>query len=82
MAQQPGARERSVPMGKSSLDEYVITFGKYKGKRLADISLKALDSYLGWLEREATGTHALLLTDYLKTYLKHYERELEQELES
>jgi len=60
------------------LDKYKIRFGKFKGKELQKISLKDLDSYLGWLEVNFNTGKGKCLIEKLKVYLKHYEKELEK----
>lgn len=63
------------------LDEYVVCIGKYKGKKLEEIPLKELDSYLGWIDTQQNiGVALLELRGILMQYLEHYADELEKEL--
>lgn len=68
---------------QDDLGKSVVFCGKYKGKRLDDISLRSLDSYLAWIEGIKSPGEALLKQSKIfARYLAQEEvaRELEVEI--
>jgi len=69
--------------GKQAPGEFIIFMGKYKGMRLDDLSLKGLDTYLGWIEGVTLPSKGLeeiglRIRDYL--FRSNIASELEREL--
>ena len=63
--------------------QWIVPCGKFAGKRLNEISLKQLDSYIGYLESVTVSWKMRETMDCMVKYLKqpHIQRELEEELE-
>lgn len=52
-ADRPKASATMTDESTGALGSYRPTFGKYRGRRIAEIAIKDLDSYCSWLRSEA-----------------------------